>query len=64
MRGYDHFGTWNGEGQLIMTYNGPLFWMLKYYDNRERAGQTGEWHTLVYESTHINDHEISGKWFY
>lgn len=37
--------------------------MLKYYDDAEKAGQTGEWRTLVYEGM-VSGNAIKGKWFY
>ena len=45
-----------------MTSDGPFFGMLKVYDDRKRAGQTGKWHNLVYESTMIESRKIEGKW--
>lgn len=53
IKGRDRVGTWKAEGGYLMTEQGPLFWMLKFYDDSERAGQTGRWQVLVYESTNI-----------
>ena len=39
----DYFGEWQGFGQFLQTADGPLFWMLKYYDDAQRARQTGQW---------------------
>lgn len=47
-----------------MTETGPFFWMLKYYDDQKKAGQTGDWHTLVYESSQITNDGAEGRWFY
>ena len=63
IKGSDKLGSWEGLGQYILTKRGPLFWMLKVYDNKEKAGQTGRWNTLIYESTSLGK-KIKGKWFY
>ena len=63
IRGSDYIGSWDGIGQFINTRYGPLFWMLKYYDNAEEARQTGQHTTLVYKTTEFG-RIIKGKWFY
>ena len=64
LKGYDSFGRWEGEGNFIMTEGGPFFLMLKVYDDRVRAGQTGDWYNLLYESGVIEPGKIKGEWFY
>ena len=61
--GLDILKGQQAKGQLLMTERGPILWMLKNYDDRQQAGQTGEWFTLVFESTQINDN-IKGKWYF
>ena len=53
LEGRDHFGRWTAEGNFLMTSNGPFLWFIKVYANRHRAGQTGEWWNLLYESDFI-----------
>ena len=36
----------------------------KIYEDREYAGQTGSFHTLVYDSTYISPTNVQGNWFY
>lgn len=40
LRGEDQEGMWRSEGAFMMTAMGPFFWMMKFYDDRDRAGQT------------------------
>ena len=47
-----------------MTEHGPAFWIIKDYDNKEKAGQTGERENLVFESAEIYPGGASGKWYY
>lgn len=47
-----------------MVNNEPFFRMVKVYNDRVAAGQTGAWHTLVYESSKITNEEAQGRWFY
>jgi hypothetical protein len=62
--GADGFGSWKGEGAFIMTEFGPFFWMLKFYDDQERARQTGQWSTLIYESVGFGNGWCDGRWFF
>jgi hypothetical protein len=64
LRGKDYLGKWKAKGSFITTTERPFFWMLKFYDDKKAAGQTGEFHTLVYESTDIRQGEVEGRWFY
>ena len=64
LKGKDFFGSWSAEGNLILTEDGPFLWFLKVYDDRGRAGQTGEWWNLLYESEIVRNDSCSGKWFY
>ena len=54
LEGEDHFGRWTAEGNFLMTHLGPFLWFLKVYGDRDRAGQTGEWWNLLYESNFIS----------
>lgn len=39
--------------------------MLKEYNDKEKAGQTGVWEHLIYESTDLTQEiGIKGKWYY
>ena len=64
LEGEDHFGKWKGSGAFMNTNQGPFFWMLKFYSDKERAGQTGAWNTLLYESTRVGDEWCDGRWFF
>lgn len=57
-------GPWGGEGAFMMTGGGPFFWMAKIYDDRDRAGQTEEWSTLIYESLQMGNGWCDGRWFF
>ena len=50
LEGEDHFGRWTAEGNLFTRQRGLCLWFLKVYDDRGRAGQTGNWWNLLYES--------------
>ncbi len=42
-----------------------FMWIYKEYDDREAAGQTGDWEHLVYTSTSYNDQSgMEGVWTY
>ncbi len=46
--GSDKFGTWKADGDILCR-NGQLFmWLVKEYDNKQAAGQTGEFKHLIY----------------
>jgi hypothetical protein len=64
LKGSDTFGSWVGNGDFMMTNDGPFFWMRKAYDNADSAGQTGDWVNLIYESKTISYEEVAGRWFY
>ena len=46
------------------TEQGPFFCMLKFYEDKEKAGQTGAWQVLLYETTRIVDGQCEGRWYY
>ena len=48
----------------MMTEKGPFLWFLKVYDDRQRAGQTGECWNLLYESEIVRNDKCNGRWFY
>jgi hypothetical protein len=64
LTGSDFLGRWTGKGDFLMTSAGPFFWMLKIYQDRELAGQTGALHNLIYESSWVSGDGAEGKWFY
>lgn len=43
IEGHDELGTWRAEGAFMRTVDEPFFFMFKLYDDREKAGQTGQW---------------------
>lgn len=63
--GVDKFGTWKAEGD-IFARNGELaMFLVKNYDNKAAAGQTGQFQHLIYESTSYSDREgFQGRWYY
>lgn len=63
-RGSDEIGSWTGNGYYLCTSEGIVVWMLKDYDDREEAGQTGDYDLLMYEGTQINREKYQGKWYY
>ena len=42
----------------------PFFWMLKKYEQKKRAGQTGKYKNLFYVSDSISRRRLHGEWYY
>lgn len=57
-------GAWRGEGYISVYSGGTIFSMMKHYDDKEKAGQTGIWANLQYEGELSDDGKIIGEWFY
>lgn len=65
LEGSDHFGDWKADGYVsILTDNTPFFWMHKKYNDPVRAGHTGRWSVLLYESTEFTELSCKGIWFF
>lgn len=63
--GSDKFGNWKGKGFILCKDGSMFMWIYKEYDDREAAGQTGDWEHLVYTSTSYNDQSgMEGVWTY
>ena len=60
--GSDHFGNFEAEGYFLCNEMGIKVWFMKIYDDRKKAGQTGEWSHLFYISEGVNP--FVGRWFY
>ena len=63
MRGDDSYGLSSLNGLIIFTDAGFDIKLIKLYDDRDKAGQTESWHTLVYEGKG-NLKSANGIWYY
>ena len=64
LKGNDKFGDFSAHGYLVEKEEGTFLWFKKDYQDRVRASQTGDFHTLLYESTSFEGERIEGKWYY
>ena len=64
LKGNDKFGDFSAHGYLVEKEEGTFLWFKKDYHDRGRAGQTGAFQTLLYESTSFEGGKIEGKWYY
>lgn len=57
----DQLGNWKGEGFISFGKDGIRFWMIKDYDDKKKAGQTGKWTYLTF-SGYERRGVIAGDW--
>lgn len=60
----DCYGKWEGKGFMSFSGDGVKIWFTKAYSNKDAAGQTGLWSTLIYEGEYDGQTRFTGHWHF
>ncbi|KAM3135103.1 hypothetical protein pb186bvf_012749 [Paramecium bursaria] len=64
MKGRDNSGTWMAEGYLISDSE-PKLWMMKFYKDKPRAQQVGQYKHLIYYGEFDKQLKlVNGRWYF